>query len=194
VWFRNEREGFVAGQFNLLLHTADGGASWQPWLERTENPDNYSLHAIAGDERQVWIAGELGLLLRLVGSGNGARFQRVESPYQGSWFGMAVEQSSVLLFGLRGNAWRSDDGGARWRRLATGTDQAINAGVMRRDGSIALLTSRGRLLAGGANDNALREVPRSGAAGAAYALLPLSGQSLALGTAQGVQAINPARP
>ncbi|HEV8314223.1 MAG TPA: YCF48-related protein [Burkholderiaceae bacterium] len=194
VWFRNEREGFVAGQFNLLLHTADGGASWQPWLERTENPDNYSLHAIAGDERQVWIAGELGLLLRLVGSGNGARFQRVESPYQGSWFGMAVEQSSVLLFGLRGNAWRSDDGGARWRRLATGTDQAINAGVMRRDGSIALLTSRGRLLAGGANDNALREVPRSGAAGAAYALLPLSGQGLALGTAQGVQAINPARP
>ena len=71
VWFRNEREGFVGGQFNLLLHTADGGATWQPWLERTDNPDSYSLHAIAGDARQVWIAGELGLVLRLSGSGDG---------------------------------------------------------------------------------------------------------------------------
>ena len=191
VWFRNEREGFVGGQFNLLLHTADGGATWQPWLERTDNPDNYSLHAIAGDAHQVWIAGELGLALRLSGSGDDARFTRIESPYAGSWFGLAVEDSSVLLFGLRGNAWRSDDAGAHWRRLATGTDQPINAGLLRADGSQVLLTGRGRLLAGGAQDAALTAVARPGQPpGEAYALLPLGPQGLALGTAAGVQALD----
>jgi photosystem II stability/assembly factor-like uncharacterized protein len=196
VWFRNEREGFAGGQFNLLLHTADGGASWQPWLERTDNPDNYSLHAIMGDEHQAWIAGELGLVLRLTGSGAEARFTRVESPYAGSWFGLAVERSSLLLYGLRGNAWRSDDAGGHWRRLATGTDQPINAGLLREDGGQLLLTRRGQLLAGGARDDALAPVTPSGPPpGEAYALLPLGPRALALGTATGVQALPlPAQP
>jgi photosystem II stability/assembly factor-like uncharacterized protein len=195
VWFRNEREGFIAGQFNLLLHTADGGASWQPWLERTDNPENLSLHAIAGDAQQVWIAGELGLVLRLAGSGAGARFERIESPYKGSWFALALERTSVLLVGLRGNAWRSDDGGASWRALATGTDQAINAAVLRADGGVALLTSRGRLLAGGPRETRLADVsPNPLAAGAAYALLPQGATALAVGTARGVQTVTLASP
>lgn len=195
VWFRDEQEGFAAGQFNLLLHTADGGASWQPWLERSDNPDGYSLHAIAGDAQQTWIAGELGLLLRLV-RGNGAdpgaadRFERVASPYKGSWFGVAVRQSSVLLYGLRGNAWRSDDGGARWRRLDTGTDQSINAGLLRADGSVALVTGRGQLLLGNAQAGTLASAPlAAGAPSAGYALLPQGTQGLALATRQGVQAL-----
>jgi photosystem II stability/assembly factor-like uncharacterized protein len=191
IWFRNEREGFAAGQFNLLLHTGDGGASWQPWLERTDNPDNYSLHAIAGDERQVWIAGELGHVLRLVGSGSEARFERVESPYKGSWFGLAVEQSSLLLFGLRGNAWRSDDGGAHWRQLATGTDQAVNAGALGRDGGVTLLTGRGRLLTAATRSATPAPLLRNGPLpGAAYTLLVATPQRLLLGTSQGVQALD----
>lgn len=193
VWFRDEREGFAAGQFNLLLHTADGGASWQPWLERTDNPDNYSLHAIAGDARQVWIAGELGLVLRLAGSGGEARFDRVASPYKGSWFGLAVEQSSLLLFGLRGNAWRSDDGGAYWQQLATGTDQAINAGTLGRDGGVTLLTGRGRLLAAATRGATPAPLPHDNRPpGAAYALLAATPQRLLLGTSQGVQALESA--
>jgi photosystem II stability/assembly factor-like uncharacterized protein len=197
VWFRNEREGFAAGQFNLLLHTSDGGASWQPWLERTDNPDTYSLHAIAGDAHQVWIAGELGLVLRLVRGTAGAadRFERVTSPYQGSWFGLAVEPSSVLLYGLRGNAWRSDDGGAQWRRLDTGTDQAINSGLLRPDGGVALLTGRGLLLLGSSRDGALARQPRgSDAPNAGYALLPLGPRRLALATREGVRAFDLAAP
>jgi photosystem II stability/assembly factor-like uncharacterized protein len=51
VFFRSEREGWLVGQFNLILYTADGGATWEPWLDRTENPEGLSLHAIraAGD-------------------------------------------------------------------------------------------------------------------------------------------------
>jgi photosystem II stability/assembly factor-like uncharacterized protein len=188
VWFRDERTGFAGGQFNLLLHTADGGATWQPWLERAENPDNYSLHAIDGDARQVWIAGELGLVLRLEGAGTSARFRSVPSPYKGSWFGLAVRDRTLLLFGLQGNAWRSDDEGARWRRLDTHTDQAINAGVLNADGGATLLTGRGHLLVGRAHDAALSEVGAHARPRAAYALLPI-GERLAMGTATGVQAV-----
>ncbi|HEX6704641.1 MAG TPA: YCF48-related protein [Albitalea sp.] len=195
VWFRDEREGFAAGQFNLLLHTADGGASWQPWLERTDNPDAYSLHAVAGDARQVWIAGELGLVLRLVGSGDDARFERVESPYKGSWFGLAVAPASLLLYGLRGNAWRSRDAGAHWQRLDTGTDQPVNAGLIDNDGSVTLLTGRGLLLTSNGAAQRLVPLPRDGAPlGAGYALLATPTRRLLLGTAHGVQAVEPAAP
>jgi photosystem II stability/assembly factor-like uncharacterized protein len=198
VWFRDAREGFAAGQFNLLLHTSDGGATWQPWLDRTDNPDTYSLHAIAGDAHQVWIAGELGMVMRLVrGSGGAAdRFERVASPYKGSWFGLDVSQSSVLLYGLRGNAWRSDDGGAHWRRLDTGTDQAINSGLLRPDGGVALLTGRGLLLLANSRDGALSRQPRGAdAPNAGYALLPLGHpRRLALATREGVRAVDLAAP
>ena len=82
VHFRNEREGWIAGQFNLILHTADGGATWEPWLDRTENPEGYSLHAIGAAGDDVLIVGELGLVLRLDAASQ--RFQRIKTPYPGT--------------------------------------------------------------------------------------------------------------
>ena len=30
--------GFVVGAFNLILRTRDGGKTWEPWFDRTDNP------------------------------------------------------------------------------------------------------------------------------------------------------------
>ena len=142
--FRNEREGWLVGQFNLILHTRDGGTTWEPWLERTENPDAYSLHTIRAAGDDVVIAGELGLVLRLDAAAG--RFRRVETPYQGSWFGLVASRDTWVAVGLRGSAWRSTDHGASWKALATGTTAAINGGVFLDERRFVLVTQQGQIL------------------------------------------------
>ncbi|WAH55378.1 YCF48-related protein [Pseudomonas silvicola] len=144
VWFKNDQEGFVVGAFNLILHTVDGGKTWQPWMERTNNPQRYHLYSITGGRAGVFIAGELGLLLRL--DSQGLSFDALESPYQGSFFGVMTRNDQVVAFGLRGNAFESSDGGQHWLRLQNGTDVTLAAGALLADGAVMLLDQDGQLL------------------------------------------------
>ena len=157
VYFRSEREGWLIGQFNLILHTADGGTTWEPWLDRTENADGYSLHAIrpAGDE--VYIVGELGLVLRL--DAGAKRFKRITTPYPGTWFGLAATKGALVAVGLRGAAWGSTDAGASWRQLNTATHASINNGMFLPDGRLVLVTHQGQALIS-ANLRDFTELPR----------------------------------
>jgi photosystem II stability/assembly factor-like uncharacterized protein len=185
VWFRNAREGWVVGQFNLILHTADGGASWQPWLDRTENPDGYSLHAVQGAGDEVYVVGELGLVLQLQQD----RFKRITTPYAGSWFGLAVKPGCLVTFGLRGSAWRSTDAGASWQQLETGVTTALNAGAFLPDGRLVLATQRGQLLVGEATGSRLTLQPPRGGLDSAYALVPIGGDRVLVSGARGVQRV-----
>ncbi|MGP3792595.1 YCF48-related protein [Pseudomonas sp. B392_1p] len=144
VYFENEQEGWAVGAYNLILHTTDGGKRWVPWMERTENPDEYSLHAIRKIGGQIYIAGELGLLLRL--DREQQRFIQLDSPYAGSFFGLTGRQGLLVVFGLRGNAYVSRDEGESWSKLDTGTSDSINAGNMLADGSFMLATNGGEVL------------------------------------------------
>ena len=48
------------------------------------------------------------------------RFKALAMPYNGSFFGVADAGTSVLVFGLRGNVYRSDDGGTTWTKVDAG--------------------------------------------------------------------------
>jgi photosystem II stability/assembly factor-like uncharacterized protein len=185
VHFRDEREGWVVGQFNLILHTADGGATWEPWLDRTENPDGYSLHAIRQAGDQVVIVGELGLVMRLDAAAG--RFVRIQTPYPGTWFGMAASKDAIVALGLRGTAWRSTDAGANWKPMATGTHTAINGGVLLPDGRLVLATQAGELLVGAAlGDNFVPVAPMPGL-GAAFDVVSMEADWLLVAGPSGVQ-------
>lgn len=145
VWFSDAQNGFVVGAFNLIFRTRDGGQSWQPWADRTDNPSGYHLAAITGDGKQVFIAGEQGLLLRLDDSGE--RFQALTSPYQGSFFGVSVQPDVVLAYGLRGHAFRSVDGGASWSKVETGLNASITASARDARGRLYLFSQTGQALA-----------------------------------------------
>lgn len=144
VYFENEKEGWAVGAFNLILHTTDAGAHWTPWMDRTDNPNEYSLHAIRKVGDEIFIAGELGLLLRLDRAQQ--RFIAVEVPYTGSFFGLTGRQGLLVVFGLRGNAWVSRDNGSTWKKLETGTSYAINAGTTLAKGGFILASAGGELL------------------------------------------------
>jgi photosystem II stability/assembly factor-like uncharacterized protein len=144
VWFADERHGFVVGAFNLILRTTDGGASWEPWLDRSDNPQALHLYAIRPAAGELFIAGEQGLVLRLDAAAD--RFVALETPYKGSFFGLVATPDAVIVFGLRGNAFRSTDRGATWHQVETSVQEGLTSGVALGDGGVLLASQAGRLL------------------------------------------------
>lgn len=144
VLFTDAQQGFAVGAYNLALRTRDGGRTWQSFGDQLDNPMAMHLYAIAQINGVLWIAGEQGLLLRQ--EAVGTRFMRVKVPYAGTFFGVVGRGDEVVAFGLRGNAWRSADGGNRWTALETGTQSSITAGTFLGDGQLALATMGGELL------------------------------------------------
>ncbi len=112
VHFWNARRGFVMGAYGLIFGTEDGGATWTSWNDRVDNPRGLHLNALYVSGSTLFLVGEQGLLLR---SRDDARsFQRLESPYPGSWFAVTGRDDTVVLAGLRGTVFSSQDGGTRW--------------------------------------------------------------------------------
>ena len=144
VWFANERLGYVVGVFNLILRTEDGGQSWTPFQDRTDNPQGFHLNAIASTGDALYIAGEQGLLLKW--DDTQQRFAAVQTPYQGSFFGVLGKPGEVLVYGLRGNVLRSTDGGLSWTPMDTGLRVSITAGLVDGRGNYRLFTQGGQML------------------------------------------------
>jgi photosystem II stability/assembly factor-like uncharacterized protein len=144
LWFANANEGFVVGAYNLIFHTADGGKSWQPWFDRTDNPKLLSLYAIRPAGNTLYIAGESGLLLKLDAAAQ--RFRALSGDYKGSYFGLLATRAGVLAFGMRGNAFLSRDEGQTWQAVTTGLTASITAADAG-DGRIALVDQSGSVAA-----------------------------------------------
>jgi photosystem II stability/assembly factor-like uncharacterized protein len=187
VYFRDEREGWVVGQFNLILYTTDGGASWVPWLERSDNDEGYSMHAIGAAGSDVVIVGELGLVLRLDAAQQ--RFRRIKTPYPGTWFGMAASNQALVATGLRGSAWRSNDAGASWKALASGAASAINGGHFLPDGRLVLVTQHGELLLSADGGESFSKLPPVHGLPSAHDALSMEPGWLIVGGPRGVQRV-----
>jgi photosystem II stability/assembly factor-like uncharacterized protein len=144
VWFDNETDGYIVGPFNTIFHTSDGGKNWQPWFERTENPGWSHLYAIRRIGPDLFISGEQGLVLKLdPGAG---MFRRVNVPYQGTFFGVTGRAGAVLVFGMRGQVFRSDNGGRSWQKVETGVSVGLTGATVTKDGRLVLVSQGGDVL------------------------------------------------
>lgn len=185
VWFADARDGFVGGAFGLLFRTRDGGETWEPWLDRLDNPKGMHLYGITGARSAAGtvalLAGEQGLAAVL--DDGASAWRRLALPYEGSLFGVAMappgEGTGWLLHGMRGNAFVSDDRGANWRRLALPTRAGLTAGVYAPGGELLLTTQVGECLS--CTDGGSRIARLKPAAPMPYfGLAPLGGRRVAL--------------
>jgi photosystem II stability/assembly factor-like uncharacterized protein len=144
VWFADERNGFVVGAFNLIFHTHDGGRTWTPWFERTENPKRLHLYALRGIGNDVYAVGEQGLVLKL--DPTAGRFRALETPYKGSYFGVAGDAGAVVVFGLRGNAFRSENGGKDWQKIDTGVHDGLTGAASFGARGLVVVSQSGQVL------------------------------------------------
>ncbi|HSV57483.1 MAG TPA: YCF48-related protein [Variovorax sp.] len=135
----------VVGAFNLALSTVDGGATWQLISHQFDNPEHLHLYGIARVGRSVVAVGEQSLVLRR----SGDRFVPVKSPYEGSLFGVvSTGERLLVVFGLRGHAFMSLDGGANWQASKLpGTGASLNGALRLAHGRIVLYDQAGGVFA-----------------------------------------------
>lgn len=135
----------VVGAYGLILASSDGGKTWESWMNRVEDPQGLHYYAIRQRGDEIVIAGEQGLVLR--SQDRGATFKSVETPYKGSFFTLELPgEHGIVVAGLRGNAWMSDDDGAHWVRLPNDVDAAITSSLSLPDGSVLFGDQAGRVL------------------------------------------------
>lgn len=144
VWFADARHGFIVGAFNLIFETTDGGQTWVTWFDRTENPQRLHLYAVRGMGSNVYITGEQGLVLKL--DREAGRFRAVDTPYKGTYFGVIGDGDAVVVYGLRGNAYRSTDGGAHWAQVDTSVQEGITGSASFGTHGLALVSQAGTVL------------------------------------------------
>ena len=184
VWFENETTGFIVGAYNLIFRTTDGGKSWEPWFDRTENAKRYHLYAIRPVGQDLFISGEQGLVLKL--DRQSGRFRDVKVPYNGSFFGITGTPGAVMVFGLRGNAFRSTDGGTTWQKVETGVQVGLTGATVTGDGKIVMVSQGGHVLV--SSDDGARFIPVTlETPASATAVAAVDQGTLVLSTFRGVQ-------
>lgn len=144
VWFADQNNGFIVGAFNLIFRTADGGKSWEPWFHRTENPNRLHLYAIRPVGSAIYITGEQGLVMKYDAASG--KFVASDTGYRGTFFGATGTADAVLVFGLRGNAFRSTDGGRVWHKIETGLQDALTGATACKNQRLVLVSQAGRVL------------------------------------------------
>ena len=145
VYFDSNKHGFVVGPFGLLLQSLDGGLTWAPFLDRIDNPQQAHLNSIRKIGDDLYIAGEMGKVWRYNPTTN--RFdQMAPTGTKGSLFGLVGDKDALIVYGLRGRAFKSTDQGRSWVESRTGVTAGLSSATMLDNGHIVMVTQAGHVL------------------------------------------------
>lgn len=144
VHFSNEHDGIIVGAYGLALMTTDGGNTWQSIATKIPNKRGNHLYSIAQTKQQMVIAGEQGVVFTK--RAKEEHFQQLKTPYNGSFFGVqSFSDTSILVYGLRGNIWRTDAQQSKWQHITHEEKSTITAATMLAAGALVLADEGGRL-------------------------------------------------
>ena len=180
VWFENDNHGFAVGAYGMLLRTQDGGDSWRDWSANVENSQNFHYNSIARvTGGALVLVGEAGQVH--VSVDNGATWERRESPYPGSLFGVSGtgQVNEVLAFGLRGTTLFSGDLGRSWTVVPNEGNATLNNAAVAEDGRITLVGNGGAVLMSANGGESFRAYFRDDRE-SVMSVVPLSGTDLLL--------------
>lgn len=144
LWFEDEHNGFAVGTFGTLIATRDGGKTWESWLERADNPSRLHFYSIYGSDGEVFASSERGVVFRL--NRQKGRFEAIDTGYGGGLFGITGTAKALIVYGLRGNAYRSLDRGDTWEPLRTHVETGINGAALLDDRRMVFVTQDGQVL------------------------------------------------
>jgi len=127
IYFSDVSNGVAVGLWSLLLTTQDGGQSWHQM--KLQNPPDggradRNLMGLFNSGKHIYAVAERGMVLR--SDDLGMNWTYLDTGYKGSfWTGLALQDGSLLVAGLRGTIYRSSDGGEHWQAVASGVKSSI---------------------------------------------------------------------
>jgi photosystem II stability/assembly factor-like uncharacterized protein len=155
VYFKNDNEGFIIGAYGLIFHTKDGGNTWQPWLDHTENEAGLNLYAIRASENAYYIVGEQGLFLASTDDGNS--FKKIVTPYIGTFFDTVTAASGeIVLVGLLGNAYWSADHGVTFTKSEVPNKVSFSSAIRLENGTLMFSNQGGMIMVSHDNGHTIK--------------------------------------
>ncbi len=154
VWFADAGNGIAMGAYAYMLATGDGGDTWEP-LTLNDNDDFHLNRLAVPASGELLVAAEAGFLYRRRGGG----WETLDSPYEGSFFGALARADDYLVFGLRGNAFRSVDAGENWVQLDLDTEAMLTDATRLPDGREVIVGLDGVLLIGAGDEFTRYQLP-----------------------------------
>lgn len=122
----NRQHIIAVGAYGLFCETHDGGTTWKTRYVLEEDMHINSLFLTRTGE--ILLAGESGTLA--VSSDTGKTWKPIESPYEGSLYGLfELAGGRWLIHGLRGHVYFSNDRGANWHRVPIDQEVLIMTGL-----------------------------------------------------------------
>lgn len=180
VWFRDHLTGFAVGAYGYYLVTEDGGTNWSQQTVDVDADFHLNRITAAPDGDRLYIAAEAGEFYRSEG---GSLWDVLSTPYGGSWFGaLALDQDRLLVAGLRGHLYRSEDAGESWTQVPTGTGVTLTDIVRLPSGEVMVTGMDGVFLLSrdGGRSVSAHQLPERH--GIASALATAGGDVLLIGT------------
>lgn len=183
VWFWTPSSGIIVGEFNTIFRTEDGGKTWAPMMDRTENPGELHFYGAHGGEDGLFIAGEDGQVWRL--DKDSDRWVSVATGYGGTLFGLVASGQKVVAFGMRGTVYYSESAGNEWHPVATPHQAGIVDGFKLNGGGVVLADQAGRYIFSEDGGSEYTEVLTSGSP-AVFSIAHLNDSSLIWAGASGI--------
>ena len=180
VWFENDRHGIAVGAYGMALQNRDGSQTWRYMADELENRQAFHLNSVARlTGGALVIVGEAGQVH--VSTDNGESWERRESPYDGSLFGVlgTGQMNEMLIFGLRGNMFMSTDLGRTWRTITNTAGATLNNGAVPDKNEVVLVGNGGTVLMSANGAESFREHFRDDREGV-MDVVPVSGNNLLL--------------
>ena len=142
--FFDSRRGIIVGAYGLAFATDDGGLNWHSVMGRLQAANGRHLYAILASGKKIFLVGEHGTLLS--SSDNGLSFSKYELSGKGTLVGIVsgLSDNILLVFGLKGIAYRSSDAGKNWQKVAM-PPISLAAGLRLKEGALVLADESGQL-------------------------------------------------
>jgi len=123
VAFPTEKDGWASGRWGTILHTADGGMSW----ERQVSGTDFTLISVSfADARTGWIVGDNGTILHTRDAGK--TWAQQKSPVQSYLMGVHfATPSKGWAVGERTTILNTTDGGKTWKEQFKDEDYILKS-------------------------------------------------------------------
>ena len=148
VHFLDDQTGYAVGGFGYAYKTTDAGKNWQDITYDLPNEEGFHLNKITSDEAgNIAIVGEAGLIMH--SPDRGENWNLIDIPYEGTLFGgLITSNNKLIVYGLRGNAFVSDNFSGDWQKLNIEETSTFFGGAITEQGRLLLVGDNGVIFHG----------------------------------------------